>query len=459
MGQLNIPKYPSAASIPGIEEFTGKKMHSARWDWSYDFRDKKIAMIGNGCTAVQILPELVAGGAKSVTLFQRTPNWVVPRADGPVSPLWRNIYKYIPGVLARKRATQMDFREEQFQFINYSNPEMAEAYMAAHREKLRENLPGRKDLWEKLTPKYGLGAKRLIISDDYFPTLARENVFLETRGIERIEGRRILVRDAEEGSETKIVDSLPSPSSSSSSSGDEEGFDLLICATGFLTTSFLHPLTLTGPSGIPLSSTWSSTSSRGPQALYGITVPSLPNFAMLYGPNTNLGHNSIILMIEAQSRYINALIGVILDAKRQRGVVTTLRPKEDVTERYYEMIQKELRNSVFWDEKVESWYKNDKGVIVNNFSRSVVEYQKLVEKVDLGEFEVEEWGFEKEDGDEKKKVEKREGKRKDEIVYVGRVREETVVSDRMLMVMGVVSTVAVAGAWAVRRLGGLQRLG
>lgn len=413
-------------------------------------------MIGNGCTAVQILPELIAGGAKSVTLFQRTPNWVVPRADGPVSPLWRNIYKYIPGVLARKRATQMDFREEQFQFINYSNPEMAEAYMAAHREKLRESLPGRKDLWEKLTPKYGLGAKRLIISDDYFPTLARENVFLETRGIERIEGRRILVRD-EEGSGTKIVDSLPS----SSSSDDEKGFDLLICATGFLTTSFLHPLTLTGPSGIPLSSTWSSTSSRGPQALYGITVPSLPNFAMLYGPNTNLGHNSIILMIEAQSRYINALIGVILDAKKQKGGVV-LRPREDVTERYYEMIQKELRNSVFWDEKVESWYKNDKGVIVNNFSRSVVEYQKLVEKLDLGEFEVEEWGFAEagEEGDgEKKKVEKREGKRKDEIVYVGRVREETVVSDRMLMVMGVVSTVAVAGAWAVRRLGGLQRLG
>lgn len=409
-------------------------------------------MIGNGCTAVQILPELVAGGAKSVTLFQRTPNWVVPRADGPVSPLWRKIYKYVPGVLARKRATQMDFREEQFQFINYSNPEMAEAYMAAHREKLAENLPGRKDLWEKLTPKYGLGAKRLIISDDYFPTLARENVFLETRGIERIEGSRILVRDAEDGN--KIVDSLPS-------SGDEEGFDLLICATGFLTTSFLHPLTLTGPSGIPLSSTWSSTSSRGPQALYGITVPSLPNFAMLYGPNTNLGHNSIILMIEAQSRYINALIGVILDAKRQGGVVTTLRPREDVTERYYEMIQKELRNSVFWDEKVESWYKNDQGVIVNNFSRSVVEYQKLVEKVDLGEFEVEEWGFEKGEAekDERKQIARREGKKKDGIVYVGRVREETVVSDRMLMVMGVVSTVAVAGAWAVRRLGGLQRLG
>lgn len=427
-------------------------MHSARWDWSYDFSQKKIALIGNGCTAVQILPELVAGGAKSVTLFQRTPNWVVPRGDGPVSPLWRNIYKYIPGVLARKRATQMDFREEQFQFINYSNPEMAEAYMAAHREKLREYLPGRKDLWEKLTPKYGLGAKRLIISDDYFPTLARENVFLETRRIERIEGRRILVRDAEDGN--KIVNSLPDDEE------EEKGFDLLICATGFLTTSFLHPLTLTGPSGIPLSSTWSSTSSRGPQALYGITVPSLPNFAMLYGPNTNLGHNSIILMIEAQSRYINGLIRVILDAKRQGGTVTTLRPREDVTERYYEMIQKELRNSVFWDEKVESWYKNDQGVIVNNFSRSVVEYQKLVEKVDLGEFDVEEWGFEKgEEGDVEKKIMRREGKKKDEIVYVGRVREETVVSDRMLMVMGVVSTVAVAGAWAVRRLGGLQRLG
>lgn len=349
----------------------------------------------------------------------------------------------------------MDFREEQFQFINYSNPEMAEAYMAAHREKLRESLPGRKDLWEKLTPKYGLGAKRLIISDDYFPTLARENVFLETRGIERIEGNRILVRQEEEGSETKIVDSLPS---SSSSDDDEKGFDLLICATGFLTTSFLHPLTLTGPSGIPLSSTWSSPSSRGPQALYGITVPSLPNFAMLYGPNTNLGHNSIILMIEAQSRYINALIGVILDAKKGGGGVM-VRPKEDVTERYYEMIQKELRNSVFWDEKVESWYKNDQGVIVNNFSRSVVEYQKLVEKVDLGEFDVEEWGVEKGEGDEEKKVARREGKKKDEIVYVGRVREETVVSDRMLMVMGVLSTVAVAGAWAVRRLGGLQRLG
>ncbi|KAK1090154.1 hypothetical protein LTR48_008857, partial [Friedmanniomyces endolithicus] len=113
VGQLNQPAWPK---IQGLDDFSGKKMHSARWDWSYDLTDKKIALIGNGCTAVQILPE-IAKVAKQVTVFQRTPNWVVPRLDQPVSPFMRNVLRCVPPIRWRKRAGQMDFREWSYQAI------------------------------------------------------------------------------------------------------------------------------------------------------------------------------------------------------------------------------------------------------------------------------------------------------------------------------------------------------
>ncbi|KAF2215506.1 hypothetical protein CERZMDRAFT_35835 [Cercospora zeae-maydis SCOH1-5] len=420
VGQLNQPKWPE---IPGIDEWDGKKMHSARWDWSYNLEGKKIAMIGNGCTSVQILPE-IAKVAKHVTVFQRTPNWVVPRLDAPVSPMMRTVLRYVPGVMARKRAAQMDFREDTHGFISQKDETLAQMFTDAHKQMLEAQLPDRPELWDKLTPKYKLGCKRIIISDDYFPAIARDNVSLETRSIDSIQGRQVKVK----GDNGEVVDSL------------EGGYDLLVCATGFKTTQFLHPIEFTGLNGRALSDVWKD----GAQALYGMTVEDIPNFGMLYGPNTNLGHNSIILMIEAQSRYINGLIKPVLEA-RKNGKALALTPKKQALTEFNDTIQTELQNSAFNDPNCNSWYKNEKGLITNNWSRTVVEYQQMVQDVNY-ERDFDAHGSGKEFVLKKKKL------------HVGRVREETLVSDKTLLVMGAVSSAAIVGGWMLRNSKYLQSL-
>ena len=168
----------------------------------------------------------------------------------------------------------------------------------------------------------------------------------------------------------------------------------------------------------------------------------MPNFGMLYGPNTNLGHNSIILMIEAQSRYINGLITPILSA-RKNGHALSLTPLKAPLNAYNAQIQKELANSTFNDPNCQSWYKNEKGIITNNWSRTVVEYQKMVEDVKFEEYEVE--------GEGRESVQRRK-------VHVGRVKEETAVSDRTMMVMGAVGTAAVVVGWVLRNSRYLQSI-
>jgi hypothetical protein len=200
----------------------------------------------------------------------------------------------------------------------------------------------------------------------------------------------------------------------------------------------MHPVQLYGKNGHPIADVWKD----GAKALYGMTVEDMPNFAMLYGPNTNLGHNSIILMIESQSRYINGLIKPVLEARKQ-GKALSVSPKKDVLEAFNEEIQQELRSSAFNDPNCNSWYKNDAGLITNNWSRTVVDYQKLVENVNLDDFVVE--GSGKEVVSNKKQI------------HVGRVREESLVSDKTLTLLGAVSTAAVVGGWLMRT-GYLQRV-
>ena len=283
VGQLNVPKKPD---IPGLEDFKGTIMHSARWDWSYQLEGKRIAIIGNGATAAQIIPE-VAPVAKNFVIHQRTPNWVIPRLDAPI-PAWkRAVFKYVPPIRWRYRADMMDFREGFYEAVFNNDSATAQFVEGMSKNMMNAQLPGREDLKEKLQPKYKVGCKRIIISDDYFPVFLRDNVRLETGKISRITEKGIQI----EGQ-------------------PEEEYDLIICATGFRSVDFMHPIDVTGSGGRSLSSVWS----KGGKALYGTCVESLPNFGMLYGPNSNLGHNSIILMIEAQSRYINALIKEVLRA-------------------------------------------------------------------------------------------------------------------------------------------------
>ncbi|KAK0931594.1 hypothetical protein LTR29_016319 [Friedmanniomyces endolithicus] len=410
VGQLNQPAWPK---IQGLDEFSGKKMHSARWDWSYDLADKKIALIGNGCTAVQILPE-IAKVAKQVTVFQRTPNWVVPRLDQPVSPFMRNVLRYVPPIRWRKRAGQMDFREWSYQAIVDSKSAPATMFRDMAIDMMHKQLPDQPEMWEKLTPNYSLGCKRIIISDDYFPALDLPNVDLETRPIHSINDHSV-----------KVTATNGEPEDAGST------YDLLVCATGFQTLEFLHPINLYGKNGRSLRDVWKT----GARSFNGTCVEDMPNFGILYGPNTNLGHNSIILMIESQSRYINGLIKPVLEARR-RGEGLSLAPRVERVEAYNEEVQRVLKESSFNDPSCNSWYKNEAGLITNNWSGTVVEYQQMLSKVDYEDYDTEGSGA--------------AIVREKRSHTVGRVVEESQVSDTTFVVMGLLSTAAVVGGFLFR---------
>ncbi|CZS99629.1 related to flavin-binding monooxygenase [Rhynchosporium graminicola] len=403
VGQLNVPKYPD---ITGIDSFSGKLMHSARWDWDYDLRDKKIGIIGNGATAAQIIPE-IAKACKNLVVFQRTPNWVIPRDDKPITPMQQAIYKYVPFVRRRYRAGLMDFRESFFEVVFDTESPVHELMMNMSRDHKEAQLPGEKNskLRDQLQPHYAVGCKRVIISDDYFTTFAKPNVTLETTAIQEITPKGVTV----EG-------------------GREHEFDLLVLATGFKTTQFMYPIKIYGSGGKSIEDLWKS----GASAYLGITVPSLPNFGMLYGPNTNLGHNSIILMIEAQSLYINNMISKVKTA-RSRGEQLKMELQASVVEKYNSEIQSRLGDSAFADPNCNSWYKNEAGLITNNWAEAVIPYQKITSSITWDDYEV--------SGSAASEV-KAEGTTK-----WSRVVEETQVSDTALLA-GLLTTAGaiVAGA-------------
>lgn len=354
VGQLNLPHYPE---IEGIDNFGGKIMHSARWDWSFNLEGKKIGIIGNGATSAQIIPE-VAKVCDNLTVFQRTPNWIVPRDDAPISDAMRTIYQYVPGARKAYRASLMVKRESFFDVAVVDDSDANIQLRKDTLEKMKRELSQKPELWEKLIPDYPPGCKRVILSDDFFPTLNRSNVDLETRHIERITPRGVAV------------------------DGKEYECDLIILATGFRTLEFMYPIKIYGEGGRSIEDIWK----KGARAYLGITVESLPNFGMLYGPNTNLGHNSIILMIEAQSNYITAMIGAVLKAKRQ-GKTLSILPKLDRINQYNIYLQERIKELTFSSSKCQSWYKNEEGLVTNNWCGTVIEYQNRLSNLDWADYE------------------------------------------------------------------------
>ena len=266
VGQLNVPREPE---IPGLHDFQGKMMHSARWDWSYDMKGKRIAVIGNGATAAQIVPE-VAKEASHLAVYQRTPNWIIPRADRSITSVEKALFSYLPPIHWSKRAVQMDMREYFHGAVTGENSSLAQQMRDMCTDALKKQLPDKPELWESLIPNYSPGCKRVLLTDDYYPTLNQTHVDLETRGITRI---------TETGIET--------------ADGDVQEYDLIVLATGFRTVEFMFPIEVYGRQGRALSDIWKD----GAMAYYGMTVEDLPNFGMLYGPNTNLGKFCIVCIL------------------------------------------------------------------------------------------------------------------------------------------------------------------
>lgn len=227
MGQLNYPLYPV---IAGMESFEGKMMHTARWDSSYDFSGKRIAVIGNGASAVQVVPE-VAKTAASVVVFQRTPNWIIPRQDKSISTTMQSIYRYVPLVQKQYRKMPMDVRETFHDIAIAESAFNAEAKRICL-EMIERQIPNNKNLRDALTPDYSPGCKRVLLSDDYYAAMNKPHVVLETAPIETFTAKGIKTTE------------------------QEHEFDLVVLATGFRTTQFMFPMKIYDADGEAVDELW-----------------------------------------------------------------------------------------------------------------------------------------------------------------------------------------------------------
>ena len=350
VGQLNRPSTPQ---IPGQAEFTGPQFHSAQWNHGVDLAGKRIAVIGNAASAVQFVPQ-IAPLAAQLTVFQRSANWLLPRKDRLYAPRTQRLLTRFPALAKLYHDVQWFFFGELqlTPLMKQVRPVQALARwksLAHLRRQVRDPA-----LRAKLVPQFPIGAKRVLFNDDYYPTLTRPNVALVTDAIERIE-----------------------PDGVRTGTGALHSADVIIYATGFKSTDFLAPMRITGRDGLDLRQEWS----RGARAYLGVTVTGFPNFFMLYGPNTNLGHNSILVMIEAQVGYILD----VLEQMRTRGL-RRIDVKRDVLEAYNHSLQQDLARSV-WAATGASWYKLADGTITNNWPHSTIRYQRLLRSARLEDFD------------------------------------------------------------------------
>ncbi len=349
VGQLNRPHVPD---LPGLSDFGGVSFHSARWQHQHDLAGKNVAVIGNGASAIQFIPP-VAKTARHVAIYQRSANWIVPRGDYAYSERAKRIFRAFPLLLRVYRWYFYWQLEKNFLAFG-SEGRIARTFETAARGWLETAIPDPK-LRAILTPDYRVGCKRILIDDDFYPALARPNVSVETSEIARITRNAIETKD-----------------------GHTHPADVIVLATGFETTTFLAPIEIEGRSGRKLAEVWE----QGAEAHLGLCVSGFPNFFMMYGPNTNLGHNSIIFMIEAQVHYALRCIQTLA----KRGL-RYLDVKPDVQERSNAELQRDLSHTA-WAAGCKSWYKTASGKVTNNWSSFTVKYWWKTRRPKLDEFDV-----------------------------------------------------------------------
>jgi len=347
VGQLNRPHIPD---LPGLSDFEGLSFHSARWNHAHDLTGKNVAVIGNGASAIQFIPSVAKKAAK-LTIFQRSANWIVPRGDYAYSERAKKIFRAFP---ALQRVYRWFFYWQlEKNFLAFGgNGAIARTFEKGAKAWLEQAIPNER-LRAALTPDYRVGCKRILIDDDFYPALARPNVEVETSEIARITRDSIETKD-----------------------GATHPVDTIILATGFGATEFLAPMQIEGVAGKKLEEVWAP----GAEAHLGITVSGFPNFFMMYGPNTNLGHNSIIFMIEAQVRYTVQCI----QALAQRGL-RYLDVKPEIQASYNRELQQALSHTA-WAAGCKSWYKTAAGKVTNNWSSFTVAYWWRTRRPNLDEF-------------------------------------------------------------------------
>ena len=333
-GQLNRPAYPK---IAGLSELEAVQFHSARWNHDYDLSGKTVAAIGTGASAIQFVP-VVAQQAQKLYVFQRTPPWLLPKPDRAYFPIERFVFSHVPPV--RRLYRSLIYWALEMRVAMLTKRSWLQQY---HKRRaldyLRKSIEDPR-LRHALTPDYPIGCKRILISNDYYPALCRPNVELVTSPIERATKEALVTED-----------------------GVRRNVDAVIYGTGFLSTGFLAPMKIVGRQGLDLNDAWRN----GAEAYFGVAVAGFPNLFLLYGPNTNLGHNSILFMIECQVRYTIQCI-----ERLRRNRLASLELRADATGNYNRQLQ-DRHAQLVWS-ACTNWYTHESGKNTNNWPGSTVEY-------------------------------------------------------------------------------------
>ncbi len=339
-GQLNRPYIPR---LPGLDRFAGPQWHSARWDHSVDLTSRRVAVVGTGASAIQFVPN-VAEQSGGLTLYQRSPSYVGPKKDRAYHRLTRRLLA--GGGAATHLYRWWIYWTLEFRWIWFKKDSWAGRKLGAMFAKgIRDTVVSERLPDAAVVPTYPVGCKRILISNDWYPTLLRSDVEVVDRPIDHIEADAVVTAD-----------------------GQRRPADVLIFGTGFSTTDFLAHIPITGEGGRTLAETWET----GARAYRGLAVPGFPNCYLLYGPNTNLGHNSILFMVERQ---INLVLQAVAAQSAASG--SALPPRVAVSQGAYDRDDgrtQRLMARTSWVTGCRSWYKTASGRVTNNWPTWTVRY-------------------------------------------------------------------------------------
>jgi cation diffusion facilitator CzcD-associated flavoprotein CzcO len=349
-GGLSRPSFPR---IEGIGDFEGPLFHSAEWDHEVSLAGKRVGVIGTGASAIQLVPR-VAREAERLTVFQRTPPWIMPQLDRRIGPREQALYARAP--MTQKAVRGLIFAiTEGIGVAITRKPRAMVLLEAAAKALLRRQVPD-PVLRRRLTPSYRLGCKRILVSNDYLPSLSRPNVDLVSSGIARITRRGVLTHD-----------------------GTDIELDVLVCATGFAIEEVFAPLDLRGIGGLTLGEAWAD----GIEAHRGTTLAGFPNLALLSGPNTGTGSTSQVYMIEAQFPHVLEMV------RRLRTGAGAIHPRPEAQRAYNDWVQQQMTRTVWLQGGCKSWYLSDDGVNRTLYPGPSSSFARSVRRLNEAEYVIE----------------------------------------------------------------------
>jgi cation diffusion facilitator CzcD-associated flavoprotein CzcO len=350
LGALHVPRIPA---LKGLESFGGTAFHSAHWDHAHDLTDGRVAVVGTGASSIQLIP-LIAGQVCHLDVYQRTAPWITPKPDREIGAREQEWYARFPMLQRAIRNTVYWLLEARGAgFV--VNPKWLRAIELQCRHHIKKQIAD-PDLRERVTPTFSIGCKRILLSNDYYPTLTRSNVELINAEIAEVRT----------GS---IVDSA----------GIEREVDTIIFGTGFEISGSLTRMKIFGRDGRELNQTWDR---KGKGAHLGITVAGFPNLFLLVGPNTGLAHSSMVFMIERQVEYVLQAMRLAARAGAQAVEV-----REDVQDGYVERVQSRLRDSV-WASGCQSWYLDENGRNIAIWPNFTTAYWRRTRRLHPADFEL-----------------------------------------------------------------------